>query len=151
MSQNKTSKNLLDSASRYRSISIVISLVFLLEVLTFKNFFFLFPGDAASVYISFQRTLFDIGWFSFIFLTPLTLILSLNPRVRNGLFLVSWVIWPISLLFIHLSSFVTEQNLYLDYLVQYPIFIFTDVLAPAFYGVVSYQNRTKKVVQSAKP
>ena len=145
MAKSKALQESIAFSNRDRDFSIIISLVFLLEVLTFKNFFFLNPADASSAFIGFQRTIFDIGWFAFIFLTPLTLSLSLSPRVRNGLFLVSWVIWPISLVVIHVSSLITDQNLYLDYLVTYPIFIFTDVLAPAFYGVVWYRNRAEKV------
>ena len=145
MTQTKTLNNTRDSASQYRNLSIIISLVFALLVLTYKEFFFLNPAGAFNGFIGFQRTIFDIGWFAFIFLTPLTLSISLSPRVRNGLFLASWVIWPISLVVIHVSSMITDQNPYLDYLVTYPIFIFTDVLAPAFYGVVWYRNRAKKV------
>ena len=144
MAQSKTKPNSGKNINRYRDFSIVISLVFLLEVLTFKDFFFLNPADADSVLIALQRTIFGLGWVSFLFLTPLTLSLSMTTRLRNTLFLVSWAIWPFSLAFIHLTSLVIDQNLYLDYLINYPIFIFTDVLAPCFYFWVWYNNRTAK-------
>jgi hypothetical protein len=144
MALNKTAPNALNETKKYRDLSIVISLVFLLEVLTYKDFFFLNPADATSTLIALQRTLFDLGWVSFMFFTPLTLSLSLTRRLRNRMFLISWIIWPSSLIFIHLSSLFTDQNLYLDYLINYPIFIFTDVLAPAFYFWVWFTNRTKK-------
>lgn len=144
MALNKTAANALTDINKYRDLSIVISLVFLLEVLTYKDFFFLNPGDATSNLIALQRTFFDVGWVSFMLFTPLTLSLSLVPRLRNRLFLISWVIWPISLIFIHASSLFTDQNLYLDYLLNYPMFIFTDVLAPVFYFWVWYKNRSQK-------
>lgn len=136
MSQIKLSKKSQDLLRTYRDLAVVISVVFFLEVLTFKNFFFLDPSSASTVFISAQRILFDIGWVACIFITPLTLLTNVKLNSRGTIFLISWAIWPASLVFIHVSSLFIDQNLYLDYLANFPIFIFTDVIAPTIYGLI---------------
>lgn len=141
MAQNKSVSRGPNGLSAYRDISVIISLVFALEVMTFQHFFILSPYEAGSFLIALQRVLFGVGWVSFIAVTPLTLILNLDPKLRSRLFLASWVVWPATLVFIHTSSLITDQNPYLDYLFTYPIFIFTDVIAPVIYALVWIRNR----------
>ena len=125
-----------NSVTEIRTFTLLISLTFALLTLTFKEFFFLDPFSGVTGFVSFQRLLFDFGWVSFIFITPLTQVLTVREELRNNLFLASWIWWPASLILIHASSWVTAGDPYLGYLINYPVFILTDVIAPVAYSMI---------------
>jgi hypothetical protein len=128
-----------------RNLTLLVSLVFVLVVLTFRNFFFIDPFTSASLAATIQVILFDLGWFSIVFLTPLTQFLSPVSRRKNLYFLVSFSLWPISLLGLHLNLLIYKQDVFLEYLTKYPIFIFTDILTPTLYFLIWSKARPAKV------
>ena len=114
-------------------ISLTISVVFALVVLTYKSFFFINPFSALTPWLAGEQVFSMIGWIFFIFVLPLVQLFRNRFRILESLALVSWVLWPAALILIHLSLLVTTGNAFLDYLVTYPIFFFTDVIAPVIY------------------
>ena len=128
-----------------RNLTLLVSLFFVLVVLTFRNFFFIDPFTSASLAATIQVILFDLGWFSIVFLTPLTQFLSPVSRRKNLYFLVSFSLWPISLLVLHLNLLIYKQDVFLEYLTKYPIFIFTDILTPTLYFLIWSKARPAKV------
>lgn len=114
-------------------ISVVISTIFALVVLTYQSFFFINPFNALTPWLAIEQTLSMIGWVFFIFVIPLLQFFRERFEFLNGLTFVSWVIWPAALILIHLSLLVTTGNAFLGYLVTYPIFFFTDLIAPVIY------------------
>ena len=114
-------------------ISVVISTIFFLVVLTYQSFFFINPFSALTPWLAIEQTLSMVGWIFFIFVVPAMQLLRERFPVLEGLAFVSWVIWPAALILIHLSLLVTTGNAFLGYLVTYPIFFFTDLIAPTIY------------------
>ena len=113
--------------------SITISVVFLLVVLTYQNFYFINPFAAITPWLAFEQLLSTIGWVLFIVAMPVLQLLSNRHRVFQPLGLISFALYPVALILIHLSLWVTTGNAFVSYLGIYPIFFFTDIIAPAIY------------------
>ena len=114
-------------------ISVLISIVFILVVLTYNAFFFINPMNALTPWLAGEQVLSMIGWISFILVVPVIKFLGARTPSLRRIGLVSWLVWPAALILIHLSLWVTAGNPFLGYLVTYPIFFFTDVIAPLIY------------------
>ena len=114
-------------------ISLVISTIFMLVVLTFPSFFFINPFNALTPWLVIEQLFSMVGWIFFIFVIPVVQFFRERFGFLKGLAFVSWVIWPAALILIHLSLLVTTGNAFLGYLVTYPIFFFTDLIAPVIY------------------
>ena len=114
-------------------ISLVISVVFALVVLTYSSFFFINPFSALTPWLAAEQVFSMVGWIFFIVVLPIAQFFRERARIVEGLVLISWVLWPAALILIHLSLLVTTGNAFLGYLVTYPIFFFTDLIAPVIY------------------
>jgi hypothetical protein len=114
-------------------ISSTISGVFLLVVLTFQSFYFINPFAALTPWLAFEQLLSTIGWVLFIVAMPVVQVLHNRHRVFQSLGLISFALYPVALILIHLSLWVTTGNAFVSYLGIYPIFFFTDLIAPTIY------------------
>ena len=83
--------------------------------------------------MAFEQLLSTIGWVLFIVAMPVVQVLRNRHRIFQSLGLVSFALYPVALILIHLSLWVTTGNAFVSYLGIYPIFFFTDLIAPTIY------------------
>lgn len=114
-----------------RILGITVFLVFWLVVLSFKDFFFFNPWGAGDFWRSFTLTLTTLGWV--LLATAPVIILwlySVGQRLAIRWLPLIALWWPISLLISHITVYLQDGQWYFNYLVDYPIFLFTDILLP---------------------
>lgn len=106
---------------------------FWLIVATLPDFFFINPSGTGNEIRRAELVLSTVGWLLLSTGAPLCLFLYAAGfhRARNFLPMTAlW--WPISLAISQITVYIVDGAFYLDYLVNYPIFIFTDVILPVF-------------------
>jgi hypothetical protein len=106
---------------------------FFAVVATYPSFFLMNPFENPNPYRVAMLVAMMTGWVA----------LATSPVVLFGYFAVghNWpmklmpittLLWPAALLVNHVALAVVEGNWYFGYLLDYPIFIVTDILMPAF-------------------
>ena len=108
-----------------------VSALFWLVVATYPTFFLFNPfAETDSVRATFL-TATTVGWV-LISTGPVVLLTAYALGVAKALrFLpVVALVWPVTLLLNHISLFIEKGQWYTGYLVDYPIFIATDILLP---------------------
>lgn len=114
------------------SIGIFISAVFTLIVFTFPVFFFFDPAQQNDLVRQSILILSTAAW----------IILAVGPAIvfslvalgrRHAIDALPFIAlpWPIMLVINHLHLAISTGKAYLEYLVNFPVFIITDVLIPA--------------------
>ena len=116
-------------------VSFFISSVVFLTILSFPHFFFFIPNfSTGNVFLASIQSFSQIGWIIFLILPPLLLVSNKNSkRYSSKIFLFSVLLWPTSTLLIKLVLLIQTKNLYLEYMVSFPIFLFLELIAPAIY------------------
>ena len=115
---------------------------FLSVVATYPSFFLLNPFENASPLRAAMLSALIVSWVT----------LAISPVVLFGYFAVghSWpmkvlpfttLLWPAMLVLNHLSLAIVEGNWYFGYLLDYPIFVVTDILMPAFLMAIWIELR----------
>ena len=110
-----------------------MSVVFGLVVFSYKEFFLFNPLETSPTWLSILQLISVIGWISLLIVSPLLVLTSRGKSSYTRLIRASALLWPGSLLLIHIGLFITTNNAYLGYLLEKPIFIFTDILVPLTY------------------
>lgn len=114
-----------------RLLGISSGVVFWLVVATFPDFFIFNPWGSGDVVRGITLTLSSIGW----------ILISVGPALLLWLYaggrrdVISWLPvaalwWPISLLVSHITVLLQSGQWYAEYLLTFPIFIFTDIVLP---------------------
>jgi hypothetical protein len=102
-------------------------------VLTFPRFFLFNPMAEGDPVRALELTVSSVGW----------VLLALGPaiilmRYREGRFTlirflpIVALVWPVSLIANHLTLFLQKGVWYTGYLIQYPIFLLSDIVLPIF-------------------
>jgi hypothetical protein len=108
-----------------------ILIVFWLVIATFPSFFFFNPVGHGNQIRRLALVLTTIGWVLQSTITPMLLFLHASGIKRARSFLpISGLFYPIALIFSHTALYIDTGTSYLRYLINFPIFIFTDVLLP---------------------
>jgi hypothetical protein len=113
------------------SFGIFVSALFWLVVATYPSFFFFNPLAEKDALRSAVLTLSTIGWV-LIAVGPAALFTFYalgHPRALRFLPIVA-LLWPAALLINHVSLFIQKGEWFTGYLLDYPIFIATDILLP---------------------
>lgn len=134
-----------DSLS-YTWVAIIVSVVLLLTVLSFPTYFFFIPGvpDGFTIF-SFVQLFSTLGWVLLILVPPIMFGFSHVSRwghVRSTLFMISVLLWTVSTLTIQIIALALYGEVWLEYMLVFPIFIFMTVGAPALYVVMWWQGHT---------
>ena len=106
---------------------------FWLIVATLPDFFFINPTGVNSQLRRAELVLSTVGWILLSTAAPLCLFLYAAGvhKARNYLPITAlW--WPVSLVISQVTIYILDGAFYLDYLINYPIFIFTDIVLPIF-------------------
>lgn len=108
-----------------------------LVVATYPEFFIFNPLDESWPLRQASLTLSLIGWVA-ISTVPAVVLFMYAAGKRSGLKLLPWVaaIWPISVVVNQVLLYIRDGVWYFDYLLNYPIFIATDVLLPVLLVVL---------------
>ena len=134
-----------------RGTSLMTFLIYWLMVLTFPNFFIINPTAEENLSRQIALWLCLIGWLLQSLITPIML-----WKISNGfLYPMKWLPitalwWPVSIVIAQMTAFVQTNTAFLSYLVDYPIFVLTDIALPAFVMWKWYEVRIFIQHQTAK-
>lgn len=128
----------MDSARRlerldyiFKLLAFSIFIIFWLVVITFPSFFFFNPLDEPDMVRRVELTISTIGWISLSTFVPITLfVFAEGLRKAKHVILFLGLIYPLSLIASQVTIYMRTGSPYLNYLVDFPIFIFTDIVLP---------------------
>lgn len=113
------------------SFGIFVSALFWLVVATYPSFFFFNPFAEKDSLRATLLAVSTVGW----------ILISIGPALLFSLYALGYaralrllpvaaLVWPASLLINHISLAIQKGQWYTGYLLDYPIFIATDILLP---------------------
>lgn len=119
------------------SFGIFVSALFWLVVATYPSFFLFNPFAETDALRSSVLTFSTVGW----------VLISVGPAILFTLYALGYarvlrlipliaLLWPIALLINHVSLFIQKGEWFTGYLLDYPIFIATDILLPVLLMAV---------------
>jgi hypothetical protein len=120
----------------------MMMICFWLIIATLPDFFFIDPSGTASEVRRAELVFSTIGWVLISTGAPILLFCySAGMRGARRFLPVTALWWPISLLISQVTVYILDGAFYFDYLINYPIFIFTDVVLPVFVMMLWYDLR----------
>lgn len=116
-------------------LSTIISGVLALQILTFPNFFFLNPfSNSLSTFLTVAQIATMVGWIVLLIAPPLLVALRQRVGERYRLYLsIAALLWPAALLLVRFAVLSLTGDPAINYLFNYPIFIFSDIAVPIIY------------------
>lgn len=128
----------MDSARRlqrldyiFKLVAFSIFIIFWLVVLTFPSFFFFNPLNEPDMIRRIELVFSTVGWITLSTFVPLVLfIFAEGLRKARNLVLILGLIYPVSLITSQVTIYIRTGSPYLNYLVDFPIFVFTDIILP---------------------
>lgn len=118
---------------------------FWLIVATLPDFFFINPTGTDSQVRRAELVLSTIGWVLLSTGSPILLFFySAGKKGARKFLPVTALWWPISLAVSQVTVYILEGSFYLDYLIKFPIFIFTDIILPIFVMMLWHDLREEK-------
>lgn len=154
-SHQSTSSGALIKVGRHlhlRGTSIMVFITYWMMIFTYPNFFIVNPlaEDSGIRQLALWICLF--GWIIQSLITPVLL-----WKISDGyLGPLKWIpiatlLWPIGIFMAQVTAFMQSQTNFLIYLIDYPIFVITDIALPAlilwkWYELDSFvkENRVNK-------
>lgn len=114
-------------------IGVFISLLFATVVLSFPRFFLFNPLAEGDALRAFELTVSSIAWI-LLMIGPSVILLRYAAGHSNLISLLPFVglLWPASLIVSHVTLYLQQGVWYTGYLIQYPIFMVTDIILPIF-------------------
>ncbi len=120
----------------------VLLSIYLFVAATFPGFFFINPFDQASGLRIAALIVTMLGWISIALVAPLLLMLFGARKYKAIDYLpLAAIAWPLSILFSQLTVIIETGVGYWSYLIDYPIFVATDVLIPI--GLIALSIRMR--------
>ena len=116
-------------------LSLVITGALALQILTFPTFFFLNPfSNSLSDLLTVAQVATVVGWILLLLAPPV--LVALRERVGKNFTLylsIAALVWPASLLLVRFAVLALTGDPAINYLFNYPIFMFSDILVPILY------------------
>lgn len=114
-------------------IGLFISLLIGMVVLTFPRFFLFNPMAEGDPIRALELSISSLGWI-LLLVGPAIILIRYGTGSSSLIRFLPYValIWPISLIVSHITLFLQKGTWYTGYLIQYPIFVLTDILLPVF-------------------
>jgi hypothetical protein len=130
-------------------IGSMMLIVYWLIIATLPDFFFINPTGEATQLRRAELILSTIGWVLSSTVAPILLFLYASGvnKARNFLPITA-LLWPISLFISQSTSYILDGAFYLDYLINYPIFIYTDLILPIFILMIWWDLRDNGFAKS---
>lgn len=119
-------------------------------VFTFPDFFFFNPLEQSSTLRQIQLIISSVGWISLSTGLPVVLLLIADGhhRLVSALPYLS-LLWPVAVASTQITLFMQNNEWYVGYLKNYPVFIVTEIILP-LCGVLLWRqlrSTTKQVVE----
>ena len=132
----------------FKLIAFSIFVTFWLIVITFPSFFFFNPFNEPNMIRRVELTISTFGWISLSTLVPIVLFtFAEGMRKARNLVLILALIYPLSLIASQITIYLQTGSPYLQYLIDFPIFIFTDIFLPVLvvfiWADLKEKNSTK--------
>jgi hypothetical protein len=125
-------------------------IVFWLIVATLPDFFFINPTGEGSEIRRAQLVLSTVGWILISTVAPLILFLySAGFHGARKMLPLTALWWPISLAISQVTVYIMDGAFYLDYLLKFPIFIYTDIVLPIFILFIWHDLREDLALATA--
>jgi hypothetical protein len=114
-------------------IGVFISFLIAVVVLTFPKFFLFNPLAEGNGVRAFELTVSSFGWV-LLLIGPAIVLVRYASGYKNLIGLLPFIalVWPVSLIVSHVTLFLQQGVWYTGYLIQYPIFVLTDIVLPIF-------------------
>lgn len=126
-------------------VGAMILIVYWLIVATLPDFFFINPTGEASQLRRAELVLSTIGWIMMSTVAPIALFLySSGFKAARKILPYTALVWPVSLIISQITVYILDGSFYLDYLMKFPIFIFTDFVLPVFIIMIWIDLREPK-------
>ena len=120
---------------------------FWLIVATLPDFFFINPTGVSSEIRRAELVLSTVGWLLLSTGAPVCLFFYAAGFHKARKFLpVTALWWPMSLAISQVTVYILDGAFYLEYLINYPIFIFTDIALPIFVMMLWYDLRDEEKI-----
>lgn len=120
-------------------------LVFWLTIATFPDFFFFNPINNSDVLRRAELVFSTFGWIIMSTVIPVILYLYSHGRQQLLRYLpILAIVWPLSLVVAQVTTYIQTGNFYIEYLINFPIFLFTDIAIPIIVLVIWYDLRIPK-------
>lgn len=117
-------------------------IVYWLIVATLPDFFFINPTGEASQLRRAELVLSTIGWILMSTVAPIALFLySSGFRRAKNILPYTALVWPVSLIISQVTVYILDGAFYLDYLLKFPIFFYTDLILPIFILLIWHDLR----------
>jgi hypothetical protein len=114
-----------------RATAIMVFVIYWLMVFTYPNFFIFRPNEETEVLRQVALWLCLIGWLLAAIATPILLFAASGGNKLSLKFIpVTAMWWPASLIFSQITVVYLTGESYINYLVDYPIFLITDLAIP---------------------
>ncbi len=114
-------------------IGIFLTLLVFLVVMTFPGFFLFNALEETNPIRAIQLMFSSLAWVVHAISPSVILIgFAMGRRSLLKLLPVASMLWPFSILINQVTLYVMDGIWYSGYLIQYPIFILTDILMPVF-------------------
>jgi membrane-bound ClpP family serine protease len=125
-------------------LSVLITTILLLIALSNPGFFMFNPFETGFSILGFAQLIAIASWL-LLMCGPVFILLSKFQLVGAwwALFLVSVLAWPVSVFMIHVILFMQTSDSHLDYLMEDPVFIISDIVVPITYLVISLHLRSR--------
>lgn len=126
-------------------LSCMIFLTFWLVIATFPNFYLINPQNQVDPLRRFELVLSTIGWISISTLAPILLMVySFGHHGAIRLLPLTALLWPITLVIGQVTSYVQTGYFYFEYLSNFPILIYTDIILPLLIMIIWYDLKSHK-------
>jgi hypothetical protein len=123
-------------------IGAMMMICFWLIVATLPDFFFINPTGTESELRRAELVLSTIGWVLLSTGAPVLLFLySAGFKGARKYLPITALWWPISLIISQITIYILDGAFYFDYLIKFPIFIFTDIILPIFVLMLAHDLR----------
>ena len=129
-------------------IGVFISLLFATVVLSFPRFFLFNPLAEGDGLRAFELTVSSLAWI-LLMIGPSIILVRYAAGFSNLISFLPFVglLWPVSLLVSHVTLYLQQGLWYTGYLIQYPIFMVTDIILPIFlvylWDILRPRNKNK--------
>jgi hypothetical protein len=141
----------IDAAHRFhlRGTAIMTFVIYWLMVFTFQDFFLFDPTEGSGFFRDTTLWLALAGWLVAAVGTPIALLLVSQGSLRAlNVLPFTTLLWPVSVLLAQISAYAETGESYLGYLLDYPVFVVTDIALPAL--ILVKWSRIREVLARAE-
>jgi len=116
-------------------LALVVCSALIFQTLTFPDYYLIGPFSNSPIeYMSGTQLLWLVGWAVFVFAPPFLVVIRARVGMRYSLYLaIAASIWPLVVVVFRVFEFVSTGDPTFAYLVDHPVFVFSDIVVPALY------------------